>query len=152
MDIGTGKDLNDYNVNNSVVNYHLIDILEPHEEFNLYLFKEYFHKAFNEIIDKGKLPFLVGGTGLYLSSILQDYKLNKVNFESEKYSDLSLKELPELQSILSTLNPNLHNTTDLLDKERVIRAIIVAEEKKDIPADEIEIDPLIIGVMPPRGI
>jgi len=152
MDIGTGKDLSDYKVKNGNICYHLIDIADPQEEFNLFLFKRHFNEAFKKITGKGNLPFLVGGTGLYLSSVLQNYKLNKVNFETERFTELSLKELPELQSILYTLNSKFHNTTDLLDKERIIRAIIVTEEKKDMPADEIEIDSLIIGVLPPRDV
>ncbi|MGD1008440.1 MAG: tRNA (adenosine(37)-N6)-dimethylallyltransferase MiaA [Ignavibacteriaceae bacterium] len=152
MDIGTGKDLNDYNVNGNIIKYHLIDIVDPQDEFNLFLFKKYFNESFMKIIEEGKLPFLAGGTGLYLSSILQNYKLHKVNFESERYPELNSKKLPELQSILSALSTKLHNTTDLLDKERVIRAIIVTEDKKAINVDEIEIDSLIIGVLPPRDI
>jgi tRNA dimethylallyltransferase len=152
MDIGTGKDLSDYKIGKDSVNYHLIDIIEPQDEFSLYLFKEHFDKLFNEILEKDKLPFLVGGTGLYLSSILQNYNLNKVNFESEKFGELKSKELPELQSILENLNPRLHNTTDLLDKERVIKAIIIAENNNVIPTAEIEIDSLVIGILPKREI
>jgi tRNA dimethylallyltransferase len=152
MDIGTGKDLKDYDVNNTTVAYHLIDIIDPQEEFNLYLFKEQFNKSFIKIKQQGKLPFLVGGTGLYLSSILQNYKLNKVNFNSDRFSELSSKNLPDLQLLLSNLNPKLHNTTDLLDKERVIRAIIVAEENGSKPENQFEIDSLVIGILPPREV
>jgi len=152
MDIGTGKDLKDYDVNNTTIVYHLIDIIDPQEEFNLYLFNEKFYKSFKKVIEQGKLPFLVGGTGLYLSSILQNYKLNKVNFNSDRFSELSSKDLPDLQLLLSNLNPKLHNTTDLLDKERVIRAIIVAEENESTPEYQFEIDSLVIGILPPREV
>jgi tRNA dimethylallyltransferase len=152
MDIGSGKDLKDYNVDGKITNYHLIDIIDPQNEFNLFLFKKHFNACFRKIIGDEKIPFLVGGTGLYLSSILQNYKLNKVNFESERYLELSSKELPELRSMFAAIGTRLHNTTDLLDKERLIRAIIVAEDKKAKNVDEIEIDSLIIGVLPPRDI
>jgi tRNA dimethylallyltransferase len=152
MDIGTGKDLNDYNVNNQLINYHLIDIADPVDEFNLFLFKKHFYESFRKIIEKNKLPFLVGGTGLYLSSVLQNYQLSKVNFESERFAELNSLDLKELQSILRTLVSKLHNTTDLLNKGRLIKAIIVAEEQKQIPEDKIEFDSLIIGVLPPRHI
>jgi tRNA dimethylallyltransferase len=152
MDIGTGKDLADYLVNNRPVKYHLIDILEPDDEFNLFFYKKYFYEALNSIKSSGKIPFLAGGTGLYLSSILQNYKLNKVDFESSQYIELNSKELPELIDILSALNPKLHNTTDTLDKERIIRAIIVSEGKNEGAIDELEFDPLIIGVLPARDI
>lgn len=150
MDIGTGKDLDDYNVNNYLVNYHLIDIIDPHEEFNLFLFKKHFNELFNKIIRMNKIPFLVGGTGLYISSILQNYELNKVDFNEDRFKELSLAELPELQLMLRALRPNLHNTTDLLDKERLIKAILVSEEVKDTPDEIVVIDSLVIGVLPPR--
>lgn len=152
MDIGTGKDLNDYFVDNTKINYHLIDIIDSRDEFNLYSFQEHFAEAYNNIIRNGKIPFLVGGTGLYLSSILQNYNLHKVNFDSDKFRELSIKELPELQATLFNLNPKLHNTTDLLDKERVIKAIIIAEEKNDVSLNKTGIDSIVIGVMPPREI
>jgi tRNA dimethylallyltransferase len=152
MDIGTGKDLDDYNVNNHLVNYHLIDIIDPHEEFNLFLFKKHFNESFNKIIQMNKIPFLVGGTGLYINSILQNYELNRVDFNQDRFKELSLVEFPELQSMLRALRPNLHNTTDLLDKERLIKAILVSEEVKDTPDDKVVIDSLVIGVLPPRDI
>ena len=148
MDIGTGKDLSEYNINNITINYHLIDIIDPIEEFNLYLFKKQFNNAFKRIVEQNKVPFLVGGTGLYLSSVLQNYSLHKVNFEKEKQDSLSLLDLPELQSMLFALNPHLHNTTDLLDKERVIKAIIIADEDKNNLLEEIRINHLVIGVLP----
>ncbi|HSR19089.1 MAG TPA: isopentenyl transferase family protein, partial [Ignavibacteriaceae bacterium] len=77
MDIGTGKDLNDFLVEGKKIKYHLIDIIEPSEEFNLYLFIKFFNQSFNEIIKKRKIPFLVGGTGLYISSVLQQYNLKQ---------------------------------------------------------------------------
>jgi tRNA dimethylallyltransferase len=158
MDIGTGKDLNDYIVNGRKIKYHLIDIIDPSEEFNLFLFKKFFQSSFKVIIENKKLPFLVGGTGLYLSSILQNYQLHEVSptnpkafgagFESDRFNELNSKENSELKTILLELNPKQHNTTDLLDKERIIKAIMVAEAKKNSSQIDFEINPVIIGVLP----
>jgi tRNA dimethylallyltransferase len=146
MNIGTGKDYNDYFVNGHKVNYHLIDIIEPYEEYNLFLFKENFFKAFEDIKEKDKLPFLVGGTGLYLSSILQNYDLQKANFESEEYENLKTKSHEELKDQLKELNANLHNTTDLGEKERTIKAILVEKAKFLDSSPAMEINSLNIGI------
>lgn len=131
MNIGTGKDLEDYIINGETVKYHLIDILEPTEEFNVYLFQELFYSSFNKIQSNGKLPFLVGGTGMYLSSILSSYNLPKVNFESGRREELNKKSKKELIAYLKKINANLHNTTDLEIKERIIKAILTAEKTQD---------------------
>lgn len=131
MNIGTGKDLEDYIINGETVKYHLIDILEPTEEFNVYLFQELFYNSFNKIQSNGKLPFLVGGTGMYLSSILSSYNLPKVNFESGRREELNKKSKKELIAYLKKINANLHNTTDLEIKERIIKAILTAEKTQD---------------------
>lgn len=152
MDIGTGKDFDDYSVNGNYIEYHLIDILNPEEEFNLYLFRKYFLEAFNIIKGKNKVPFLAGGTGLYLSSILQKYDLKKADFDSPRSSELHSLELDDLKEILRGLNPKLHNTTDLLDKERIIIAILISESeggREDLKSN-IEINSFNIGVLPSR--
>lgn len=150
MDIGTGKDLSDYIVNNETVAYHLIDIISPKEEFNLFLFNKYFYSAYNQIIFKKKLPFLVGGTGLYLSSILQNYKLNEVEFKKEDFEKLNNFNLNELKKILLKFNPSLHNTTDLINKERIIKAIIIAQAEKKFNQNIKHINKLVIGILPER--
>ncbi len=148
MDIGTGKDLSDYTINGKQIPYHLIDIISPKEEFNLFLFKKYFNQAFTEIKNKSTLPFFAGGSGLYLSSILQNYKLNAASDDKDKVNELRLKDIDELQEILIDLNPKLHNSTDLIDKERIIKAIVIAEASS--PIEELEINSLNIGIMPDR--
>jgi tRNA dimethylallyltransferase len=146
MNIGTGKDYNDYFVNGNKVNYHLIDIVEPYEEFNLFLFKEYFLKSFDDIKKREKLPFLVGGSGLYLSSVLQKYDLQKADFESGEYEYLKKQSHEELKEQLKELNVNLHNTTDLAEKERTIKAIIVEKSKTLESTYFPEIKSLNIGI------
>ncbi len=125
MNIGTGKDLNDYVVDGNSIPYQLIDIIEPQDEFNLYSFIENFNKVFNDIVKRKNLPFLVGGTGLYLSAVLQNYELKKADFiKATKFENYSLDEL---KSMLISLNPKLHNTTDLINRERIIKAIIIEQ-------------------------
>jgi tRNA dimethylallyltransferase len=147
MDIGTGKDLDDYIVQGKTVPFHLIDICNPGGEFNLFSFNRYFYKTFGEIISRNKIPFLVGGTGLYLHSVLKGYELNKVEFDEKRFFELNELDVDTLREKLLGLNPGLHNTTDLLIKERIIKAIIIAE-KKDFEDVEgrIKINSLTIGV------
>jgi tRNA dimethylallyltransferase len=145
MDIGTGKDYNDYIINNTKINYHLIDIIRPKQEFNLFLFKELFAKSFSDITSRNKLPFLVGGTGLYISSIIQNYDLKKADFNSDRIPELEQKSQDELQNLLIKLISKIHNTHDLSSKERMIKAILVAEANqrlKDFP----KINSLVLGV------
>ena len=139
MNIGTGKDLSEYFINNNSIPYHLIDVINPTEEFDLYSFQNLFYKAFNDIKSRSNLPFLVGGTGMYLSSILQSYNLNKVDFKSEK-ENLSDYSDDQLIEILKQLNPNLHNTTDLTTRERVIKAIAVTKSQLEFPSGHFEPD------------
>lgn len=127
MDIGTGKDIADYKVGNQKIPYHLIDVIKPECEFNLYLFTQLFKDSYQKIILRNNLPFLVGGTGMYLSAIIQQYSLKRVDFNSERAKELSYIENDKLISLLEDLNPKLHNTTDLKDRNRLIKAILVAE-------------------------
>lgn len=131
MDIGTGKDISDYNIAGKIIPYHLIDVIEPKEEFNLFLFNKFFYESFSDITSRGKIPFLVGGTGLYLHSILNSYELNKVDFDEARYKEFDEYEIADLRERLKKINPSLHNTTDLLVRERVIRAIMIAEKEND---------------------
>ena len=144
MDIGTGKDLNDYVVDGNSIPYQLIDIIEPQDEFNLYSYIENFNKVFNDIVKRKKLPFLVGGTGLYLSAVLQNYELKKADFiKATKFENYNLDEL---KSMLISLNPKLHNTTDLINKERIIKAIIIEQANVENTIITHEINSFNIGI------
>jgi tRNA dimethylallyltransferase len=149
MDIGTGKDYEDYIVNNTKVRTHIIDVVKPECEFNLYLFTRLFKNSFNEIIQNKKLPFLVGGTGLYLSAVLQKYHLNEVDFNSKRAKELASFAENELKEILYKINPKLHNTTDITEKARIIRAILIAESENNFENNN-DIDFLIIGLTDER--
>jgi|WetSurMetagenome_2_1015567.scaffolds.fasta_scaffold25617_1 tRNA dimethylallyltransferase len=145
MDIGTGKDLNDYVVNDFSVPYYLIDIAEPTEEYNLFRFVNDFTKVFQNIIAREKIPFLVGGTGLYLDAIIRNYSLNESPADLDYREYLEKFTLEELQCKLMELNPRLHNTTDLINKERVIRAIEITVNWGD-KIKKPQINSLVIGI------
>ncbi len=150
MNIGTGKDLEEYKINDSRVEYHLIDIVDPEEEFNLFEFQRKFYQVLNLIRNKKKLPFLVGGTGLYLSSILQNYKLVKTDFRSDRAEELSSLDLVELKKILTTIKSDLHNITDLVDKDRIIKAILIAETETKDELIKPPLNPVVIGIKAER--
>ena len=105
MNLGTGKDYEDYHVDQAVIPTHLIDIAEPSEEFNLFLFQQNFFEAFHAIKAKDKTPLLAGGTGLYLSSIINNYSLVKAEDNQERIAELTRLNEEELRKILVQLNP-----------------------------------------------
>lgn len=150
MDLGTGKDLHEYNYFGKSIQYHLIDIIDPTEEYNLFTFRKNFESAFNKILSKKKQPILVGGTGLYLSSILRNYSLKEVDFHSDRKKELEKLNINKLNELLLGLNPVLHNSTDLLQKERIIKAIIIAESMGKPQKLNVSFDSLVIGVVKPR--
>ncbi len=146
MDIGTGKDLHEYKEKN--VNHHLIDICNPSEEYNLFRFKEDFTNAFELINKNSKLPILAGGTGLYLSSIIQDYSLPKIVDEKKRTKGLNNLTKDELVKILQKLKPKIHNITDLVDKDRIIKAILVEQSRKVVKDKHKIFSSLNIGIKP----
>lgn len=128
MDIGTGKDLAEYTVEKASIPYHLIDTREPGDKYTLFDYQHDFHKAYQDVIDRGKTAILCGGTGLYIESVLKGYHLPDVPPNQELRLALEEKSLRELTHILSEYRP-LHNTTDTENKKRAIRAIEIEEYK-----------------------
>jgi tRNA dimethylallyltransferase len=154
MDIGTGKDYGDYIVDGKQVPVHLIDILDAGYEYNVYLFKQDFHKVFEDITKSGKLPLLCGGSGLYIESVLKNYKLLHVPPDIKLREDLDLKGLQELKGMLKLYGP-LHNQTDVTSKKRIIRAIEIAMHQSTIPEpseDERVLNSLVFGIKLERNI
>ncbi|MCJ7552578.1 MAG: tRNA (adenosine(37)-N6)-dimethylallyltransferase MiaA [Ignavibacteriaceae bacterium] len=149
MDIGTGKDLSEYIIKGNSLKYYMIDIIDPSEEFNLFQFKKYFSKYFEEIISRSKIPFLVGGTGMYLSSIIQRYSLKIADRSEGKIKKLNSLSDEELIELLKSTKERLHNVTDIKDRERAIKAILIENSKKLYKDDPI-INSLNIGVNFPR--
>ncbi len=148
MDIGTGKDLEEYENRN--IAFHLIDIADPTEEYNLFRFRNDFIKAHQEVKNRNKLPFLVGGTGMYLSSVLQNYHLPEVDYSGKAYESLDTLPVEELKEILINLGPKLHNITDLVQKERIITAILVEKAHQKSEAVTKKISSLNIGIKSDR--
>ena len=142
MNIGTGKDLIEFKKNN--VNYHLIDISEPDDEYNVFRFLKDFTAAYDAIRNNNKIPILVGGTGLYLSAVIQSYSFPEVtDFESDNLEKLTLTELTEL---LRILNPRLHNVTDLNSRERLVKAIVIGQSGENANKRRITLNSLNVGI------
>ncbi len=126
MDIGTGKDLSDYHIHNTDIPYHVIDICHPGEEYNAYRFMGDFTEAFNGITGRGHQPVMCGGTGLYLDAVIRGYRLPDAPVDAafrktlEPYSDEELAE--RLAS-----HTQLHNHTDTETRDRLVRALEIAE-------------------------
>jgi tRNA dimethylallyltransferase len=148
MDIGTGKDLADYIVNGKAIPYHLIDIREAGDKYNIFEYQSDFHQVYTDIKSRGKLPILCGGSGLYIESVLKGYSLVNVPENKELRKKYERYSLQELADILATFK-NLHNTTDIDTAQRAIRAIEIEEYKKERPLEQNEFPPLsglVIGV------
>lgn len=135
MDLGTGKDLEDYCIQGKNIPYHLIDIAEPGTKYNVYEYQKDFLQAYNDIRSRGKKVIVCGGTGLYLESVLRSYRLSPVPQNPELREQLSGKSLAELTHMLSQYK-TLHNTTDVDSAQRAIRAIEIAEYYKHTPIDD----------------
>lgn len=148
MDIGTGKDLSDYMVCGKTIPYHLIDILEAGEKYNLFEYQHDFHQAYSQIKAKGKLPVLCGGTGMYIEAVLKGFRLLDVPENKDLRNSLQGKSLAELSRMLAGYGA-LHNKTDIDTAQRAIRAIEIAEYTQKQHPEETEFLPLnslIIGV------
>lgn len=143
MDIGTGKDLIEFQ--KYKVQYHLIDIVAPSEEYNLFRFTKDFQSAFESIRSEGKLPIMVGGTGLYISAILQSYNLPEIIYKEES-EKLKLLTIPQLEETLIILKPKLHNTTDLTSKNRLIKAILIERSREKMCPAFKNLKSLNIGI------
>lgn len=148
MDLGTGKDLEDYVVKGQQISYHLIDIAEAGEKLNVFQFQQLFWNAYHDIRQRGKRVILCGGTGLYIESVLKSYKMVPVPENPELRERLEKFSLPELTEILQGYK-TLHNTTDVDTIKRAVRAIEIQEfyrvnhiEEREFP----QLHSLTVGV------
>ena len=147
MDLGTGKDLADY----GEVPYHLIDICDAGYKYNLYEYLRDYHEAYNDIRSRGKNVILCGGTGLYVESVLKGIELPQVPQNKALRESLEGKSLEELTAILSQMK-TLHNSTDVDNCKRAIRAIEIQTYYQENPHLEVATKPhpienaLVIGV------
>ena len=162
MDIGTGKDLNEYNFKNVSIPYHLIDIVAPIEEYNVAQFQRDFQRVYSDIKERKKLPILCGGTGFYIKAVLMDFQLPKTEPDKQLRQRLENWELEDLINELETISPGTSANTPVDTKRRVIRAIEVAKSRgkgagreeagKRSPENSNLQDTTLIGVEYPREV
>ena len=154
MSIGTGKDLSEYIVNEKHIPYHLIDIVDAGYEYNIFEYQRDFLNASSDIVSRGKLPILCGGSGLYLETVLKNYHLKKMETDPEEIEKLSKKTDNELRDMLLSMKIQ-HNTTDILDRERMIRAILIELSHSENEADKeflSQTNSLIFGIQWERNL
>lgn len=152
LDLGSGKDLAEYQVNGEAVSYHLIDIVDLDAEFSVFSFQRAFFEAFEEVQRRRRLPVAVGGTGLYLSAVLDGYRMVEVPENPALREELAALDMPALENRLRVLKHALHNTSDLTDRDRLIRAIEIAEHSRDHPPEPLpEVRALVLGTRWPRA-
>ena len=162
MDIGTGKDLNEYNFKSVSIPYHLIDIVAPIEEYNVAQFQRDFQRVYSDIEERGKLPILCGGTGFYIKAVLMDFQLPKTEPDKQLRQKLETWELEDLINELETISPGASANTPVDTKRRVIRAIEVVKDRekgdrkketgKRKPENSNFQDTTVIGIEYPREV
>lgn len=153
MDIGTGKDLADYEIDGTHIPYHLIDIAEPGTKYNLFQYQQDFHEAYADILRRGKHPILCGGTGLYIEAVLGGYNLSPVPQNPDLRASLASKSLEELTAMLASLKQltgsAMHNRSDVDTVQRAIRAIEIETYNLEHPTPERQLPPvdsIIVGI------
>ncbi|MFN8240567.1 MAG: tRNA (adenosine(37)-N6)-dimethylallyltransferase MiaA [Bacteroidales bacterium] len=152
MNLGTGKDYDDYLVNGKKVPYHLIDIVDPGHRYNVFEYQRDFINAYSDIIARKKFPVVCGGSGMYLDSVVSGYRLLEVPPDERLRQELEGKPMDELVEMLSAFK-RLHNQTDIDSKKRVVRAIeIELFYDKTNPGERYfpDFNSVVIGVAPDR--
>lgn len=154
MDIGTGKDLDDYCLNGSNVPYHLIDIVEPGIEYNVFQYQQLAHQAIKDIENRGKNIILCGGSGMYIEALLKGYKLFPVPDNPTLRQQLEQQSDEELTQMLASFKA-LHNHTDTCERPRLIRAIeieIYYQEHPELMASCQPVPSVIFGLKGERNL
>ena len=149
MDIGTGKDLQEYHINGKTIPHHLIDILAPGERYHVDAFKNDFYQAFETITKKNKIPILCGGTGMYIHSLLQNQTFTAIPVNQLLRDQLNLLSKEALISKLQSDKSQSSDHVDLSSKKRLIRALEIAEYLKHNKLETVEwpeIKPIIFGL------
>lgn len=160
LDLGSGKDISEYNYNGHQIPYHVIDVTDLNIEYNLFNFTKDFYRAFEDISKRKIVPFTVGGTGMYLDSFIRKYELVEVPENPELRKKMEVMTLEELDQMLLKLKPDLHNRTDLALRDRVVKAIEIAtymqspeyEKNKEELLRRPEVKPLVLGTTIDRTI
>ena len=154
MDIGTGKDLADYDLYSTHIPYHLIDICDPGEEYSAYRFLNDFKTAYEGIVSRGRQPILCGGTGLYVDAVVRGYQLADAPVDPDYRRSLEPFSDEELTARLASYGP-LHNHTDTETRERLIRALEILEFAQQYPEAYTrlpEMEHRIYGLLLPRQV
>jgi len=152
MNLGTGKDYDDYLIEGVILPCHLIDIADPGYKYNVFEYQRDFNKIYSDLKERKVFPVVCGGSGMYADSIITGYKMVEVPPDSGFRNELEKKPIEELKEILSTYK-NLHNTTDIDTKKRVIRAIEIEQFNRNRGKQTNEfpkVKSLVVGVMIPR--
>ncbi len=148
MDLGAGKDLSDYEIDGKAVPYHLIDIVEPGYKYNVFEYQQDFFRIYEDICSRQKRAILCGGSGMYIESVLNGYKMTSVPVNEPLRAELEQYSMEQLEQRLRSIE-KLHNNADFETRQRAIRAIEIAEYQRD-NADALpdfpKIDSVIIGV------
>ncbi len=154
MDIGSGKDLSDFIVDDVSIPCHLVDIAEPGEEYNVYAFQNDFINSYHDIITRNKQPILCGGTGLYVEAAVSGYRLLNVPENKNLRDELSKRTMPEMAEMLGLIK-KMHNVTDTTDRARLVRAIEIATyeaEHRELIMDYPDFDHRIFAMYFERGV
>lgn len=149
MDIGTGKDLADYKIGEKQIPYHLIDIINAGEKYNVNAFKDDFYKALNTITQYDKLPILCGGTGMYIHALLQNHQFTAIPKNENLREQYINFDKTDLQKVLNQYPKELTAHADFSSSKRLIRAIEIAEYLTSHslnPVKRQKFNPLIIGL------
>ena len=154
MDIGTGKDLDEYKTPAGSVRHHLIDIVQPCEEYSLYRYLQDFSLALADIKSRGSIPLLAGGSGLYIEAALKGYSLPHAPENPELRLMLEAVPADQLESMLKKEAPDVYLRTDVSSRRRIIRGIEIARYMEEHPevhtAEYTGLSPLIICISLPR--
>ena len=130
MDLGTGKDLEEY----GDIPYHLIDIVPAGSQYNIYEYQRDFESAYKDVVSRGAVPILCGGSGLYVEAASCGYSLPKVPADPEFRAELECQDTDKLVAMLASMK-SLHNSTDYDTRKRLIRAIEIARYEQTHPVD-----------------
>jgi len=149
MNLGTGKDYNDYIAGGKQIPYHLIDVADPGDKYSVFEYQRDFIKVLEEIRSRNKFPVVCGGSGMYIDSIVSGYRMAEVPPDPAFRSSLENKSIEELTEILSSYR-KLHNKTDIDTRKRAVRAIEIERYHRQVSGIHRyfpEINPLVVGVL-----
>lgn len=152
MDIGTGKDMEDYIIEGKTIPYYMVNICDAGYKYSVFEFQRDFNELFPMVSENNKTPVLCGGSGLYIEAAIKQYQLISVPLNEDLRKELNSKTDEELTAELASLK-KLHNKSDITTRKRLMRAIEIELHQKEHPSDfkRIEINSLNIGISFERG-